>query len=92
MLIQQHISLQPYNTFGISAEAAAFCIIRTKEDVISLIQNELKSYAYSLVIGGGSNILLCNNVEGLVIKNEIKGIEIIEENDTEVWVKSYSVS
>ena len=90
MLIQQHISLQPYNTFGISAEAAAFCIIRTKEDVISLIQNELKSYAYSLVIGGGSNILLCNNVEGLVIKNEIKGIEIIEETDTEVWVKSYS--
>ena len=90
MHVQKQISLQPYNTFGIPVDAAAFCIIRTKEDIISLIQNELKKYKFSLMIGGGSNILLCKNVEGLVIKNEIKGIEIIEEDETHVWVKSYS--
>lgn len=90
MHVQQQISLQPYNTFGIPVDAAAFCIIRTKEDIISLIQNELKKYNSSLIIGGGSNILLCKNVEGLVIKNEIKGIEIIEEDEAHVWIKSYS--
>ena len=37
-----------------------------------------------------SNILLCNNFEGLVIKNEIVGIEFIKENENFVWIKSYS--
>ena len=35
----------------------------------------------TLVLGGGSNILFTQNFDGLVLKNEIKGIEVVNEDD-----------
>ena len=40
-----------------------------------------------LVLGGGSNMLLTTNFEGLVIKNEIPGIELIAELDDHYFIK-----
>jgi UDP-N-acetylmuramate dehydrogenase len=40
-----------------------------------------------LVLGGGSNMLLSTNFEGLVIKNEIPGIELIAEDADHYFVK-----
>ena len=90
MAILEYLSLQPYNTFGIKATARYFCRIKTKEEIIHIIQDELQYYATFLFIGGGSNILFCSDFDGLVIKNEIKGIEIIKEDDEFVWLKSFS--
>jgi UDP-N-acetylmuramate dehydrogenase len=39
------------------------------------------------ILGGGSNLLLTQNLLGLTIKNEIDGIEIMLENEHEVLVK-----
>ncbi len=41
-----------------------------------------------LVVGGGSNMLLTKDYKGLVIKNQLKGIEIIKEVGDGVWVKA----
>ncbi len=41
-------------------------------------------------LGGGSNILLKGDYDGLVIKNNIKGIEIIGETDEHIFLKAYS--
>jgi UDP-N-acetylmuramate dehydrogenase len=38
-------------------------------------------------LGGGSNLLLTQDVNALVIKNNLKGISIIKETDDNVWVK-----
>ena len=40
-----------------------------------------------MVLGGGSNILLTQNFKGTVLKNEIKGIEIVEETESYAVVK-----
>lgn len=90
MTILEYLSLQPYNTFGIEATAHYFCRIKTKEDILDVIQDELKYYSKSLIIGGGSNILLYDDYDGLVIKNEIVGVEIIKEDTEHVWLKSFS--
>lgn len=90
MAILEYLSLQPYNTFGIDACARYFCRVQSKEDILHIIQEELKYYSKFLIIGGGSNVLLCNDYDGLVIKNEITGIEVIKEDKEHVWVKSYS--
>lgn len=90
MIIQENISLQPYNTFGIDVKAKFFCEITTLDDVIDLIKNSLSNYSKHLFIGSGSNILLCNNFDGLVIKNNIVGIEVVKEEETAVWIKAYS--
>jgi len=90
MQIQENISLLSYNTFGIDTSARYFCTIRFKEEIIQLIKHPLTSFGKFLFLGGGSNILLCNDFDGLVIKNEIQGIDIVKEDDEQIWVKSYS--
>jgi UDP-N-acetylmuramate dehydrogenase len=38
------------------------------------------------VLGGGSNILLTKNIDGPVMRNEIKGIELVDEDEHYVYV------
>jgi UDP-N-acetylmuramate dehydrogenase len=86
MQISSHISLKPFNTFGIEAAAKLFTVVRSTSDVQELLQQgEYKSNPH-LILGGGSNILLTQNVDALVIKNELKGIHVIEETEDHVLV------
>ena len=41
-----------------------------------------------VILGGGSNLLFTKDVEGFVLKNELKGIELIGENDEFNYVKA----
>lgn len=90
MSILEYLSLKPYNTFGVKATAHFFTRVRTTDDIIHLIENEFQYYKKILILGEGSNILLCNDFDGLVIKNEIVGIEMIKEDEEHVWIKSMS--
>lgn len=90
MAIHEYFSLQPYNTFGINSIAKQFCVVKNKEDILNLIQKQFIYYRKHLLLGSGSNILLCNDFDGLVIKNEIIGIELIKEDENFVWIKSFS--
>jgi UDP-N-acetylmuramate dehydrogenase len=87
MNIQQNISLKQYNTFGIDVTAREFVEIHTLEELQVLCSNFNLIERNVLVLGGGSNLLLTQDVEGMVIKISIKGIEVVEENDENVWVK-----
>ncbi len=81
------ISLKPFNTFGINANAKLFTYLKKEEDVHALLQHPNFLNNSHLVLGGGSNILLTKNVNGLVIKNELFGIEILKETEIDVLVK-----
>jgi UDP-N-acetylmuramate dehydrogenase len=85
--VEENVSLKTLNTFGIEASAARFANFTTipelQEALTLLIPNERL-----LVLGGGSNILLTQDFKGLVLKNELRGIELINEDDTHLWVKS----
>ncbi len=87
MNIQQHISLKPYNTFGIDVTAHEFVEIFSLEELQVLCSNFNLVERKVLVVGGGSNLLLTHDVEGMVIKISIKGIDIINENEECIWVK-----
>jgi len=88
MNILQNISLKPYNTFGIDVLAKEFVEINTVAELQILCQAFNLSERNVLVLGGGSNMLLTQDVNGMVIKIGIKGISIFRETDTHVWVKS----
>lgn len=90
MAILENLSLKPYNTFGVDVCTHYFSRIKSKQDIIHLIKDELQYYNKYLIIGGGSNILLCNDFDGLVILNEIEGVELAKEDDEFIWIKSYS--
>lgn len=88
MQLQRNFSLKSYNTFGIEAKCALFCEITNTETLSEVIQNpEFKSIR-KLVLGGGSNILFTKDFDGLVLKNSMKGIEVLREDDEHAWVKA----
>lgn len=86
MQVQENISLKNYNTFGMDVTARYFSSFSD----ISSLDELLNAYSKNslLVLGGGSNILFINNFDGLVLKNEIKGIEEISENSENIFVKA----
>ena len=86
--IQRDINLQPLNTFGIKAHALQFIECHSLDDLSALIlSGEMKGQKH-LILGGGSNLLFTGDFDGLVIKNSLKGIEIISEDDSIVTVKA----
>ena len=88
MQVQQQFNLQPYNTFGISKTAKYFSEIKDFSQLEKI--NSLPDFnSQRLILGGGSNILLTKNFDGLVLKNSLLGIEIVKEDATHIWVKSF---
>jgi UDP-N-acetylmuramate dehydrogenase len=85
-MIQTNKNLKEYNTFGISVKAEMFAVFSSIEELKQILsfRNDKKI----LVLGGGSNLLLTKDFDGLVIKNEIKRFEVIEETVSEVIVES----
>src|SRR6185436_12616486 len=43
-----------------------------------------------LVLGGGSNLLLTKAFDGIVLKNELKGMKLVSEDDLHYYVQSYA--
>lgn len=86
-MMQNNISLKPYNTFGIDVIANRFSTFSSIDELKSVL-TERKENEPLLILGGGSNVLLTKPFEGLVLKNEIQGFKIIEENENEVVVEA----
>ncbi|MBK9380260.1 MAG: UDP-N-acetylmuramate dehydrogenase [Chitinophagaceae bacterium] len=86
MLLQENISLKPYNTFGIDVKARYFATFNDTDELAETLN--LKSQTSNLIVGGGSNILLTKDYDGLVLKNEICGIVELHEDSEYVYVKA----
>lgn len=85
MTIQKNIPLKGYNTFGIAAIAKQFVEVTQLEELRTVLQqNDSKNI---FVLGGGSNMLLTKDLDALVIYVNLKGIEILEQTNTEVLIK-----
>jgi UDP-N-acetylmuramate dehydrogenase len=85
--IQESVDLLRYNTFKIHATARYCAIIRSVDELKELFTTAVYKREKHLILGGGSNILLTGDYDGLVIKNEIKGIDVITETSDAIAVK-----
>lgn len=85
--ILKNASLKPYNTFGLEAAATYFTTISSVKELKELTLDNLFEQYPSLILGGGSNILLTQDFNGIIIKNEVKGIEIVKETEEHIWLK-----
>lgn len=86
MQVQENILLKPYNTFGIEAVAMHFTVLNSREQLAEITEWPGTKH----IIGGGSNILLTRDVEGLTILNKLQGIEKIKEDAQHAWLKTAS--
>jgi len=81
MKIQQNYSLKNYNTFGIAAIAKYFACFSSENELVELLRNDLCKTEPLFILGGGSNILLTQDFEGLVLANTIKGMKVLAEDN-----------
>ena len=86
MKIQENISLKPYNTFGIDAVARFFVSIKSVDQLKKVLA--MPKYESPFILGGGSNMLLKDNIDKLVIHIDLKGIEVVSETDETILLKS----
>jgi len=84
--IQKNISLKDYNTFGIDVNAKLFGQFTSVDELKNIITDSNYKQEKLLILGGGSNILFTKDFDGLALLNQIKGIEVIEEDQDSVVI------
>ncbi len=86
--IKENYSLKNYNTFGLECHARWFSEVSDIQSLTSLLKHAKKESISAYILGGGSNVLLTKDIEGMVIKMALKGIEVVDENEDFVWVRA----
>lgn len=85
-MIQSNISLQPYNTFGIDVSATAFARFSSVSELEGVLyENNGKLPLF--ILGGGSNVLFTKLVDALVLKNELKGFDHLNETEDTIDIR-----
>ncbi len=91
MNVKENISLKQYNSFGIDVKARYFSAFTSTDELAELVAGSpVASGRPLLILGGGSNILFTKDFDGLVLKNELKGIELVKEDARYYYVKTYA--
>jgi len=88
MTILKDYDLTGLNTFHIKAKAKFLVEIENEQDFLDLVQTPEFKNNEKLFLGGGSNVLFTKDFDGMVILNKLKGIEILKEDNENVWVKA----
>ena len=88
--MQENFSLQPYNTFGVEAKARYFTEVNSIDELKEALTFAETQSLQLLFLGGGSNILLTKDFDGLAIQLNLRGIseEHINENEVSVTAKA----
>ena len=87
-MLREHVSLKPYNTFGIEASARYFAVVEDLASLKAALGEERVRGLPLLVIGGGSNLLLTRDFPGLVLLMAIRGIELLAEDAQALRVRA----
>lgn len=87
MNIRKSVSLREFNTFGMDKSASHLVQVATPEQVVEALEYAKKKNLPVFVLGGGSNILLTRDLDALVIKMEIKGLDVLKETNDHIWVR-----
>jgi UDP-N-acetylmuramate dehydrogenase len=81
MKLTPHAPLSALNTLALDAHCLWLAEVTQIDDLKQLMANSELAELPRLVLGGGSNILFCNDFAGLVVHNRLQGIELQEESD-----------
>ena len=92
----KNYSLKAHNTFGIDTKCSRFLEFENELEAAEVAQILRKSTLHYIIIGGGSNLLLTKDFEGIVVRSGIKGYtfdsDCMECGSGEVWDDMVAVS
>lgn len=79
--LQRNVSLKPFNTFAVNARAKLLASVTTEVALQKLLADF--SGEKLNILGGGSNLLLTKDLEGLTVLIRLKGKKILPDSDDE---------
>ncbi len=85
MEIKTDFSLKTYNTFGIDAKAKFFVQVSSVAELREILKRD--DFKTKFILGGGSNMLLTNNIDALVVHIAFKGLSVISQDEDHVMLK-----
>lgn len=83
-LLARDASLQSLNTFRLPGRAASFATIETLPQLAGLIAMPEWKHRRRFVLGGGSNLILAGDFDGLVLHVRIPGRALVAES-ADAW-------
>lgn len=86
-MIQTNVDISSFTTFGLPARVKQFATFSSVDELKQLLQQKPENTPLML-LGGGSNVLFTQDFDGLLLKNEIMGFEIVEKSGDDVLVKA----
>ncbi len=86
MQVKSNISLLPFNTFGIDVTARYYVEIKKKKDLQKLRESDYWEMD-RFILGGGSNILLLDDLDGITAHIRRKGIKVVEEGESSIILR-----
>jgi UDP-N-acetylmuramate dehydrogenase len=86
-IIQEHVSLKPYNTFHMDVTARYLAEMKEVNQITEFLSSSYAGISPMFVLGGGSNVLFTKNFDGIIVRPLIKGIGIVDESPEYIRVK-----
>ena len=88
MVIKEDYSLKPYNTFGIDVNARYYLELTTTEQIQDFVNRHFPVYDKIMILGEGSNILFTRDYDGIVLRMNNKGIQLVREDKDHFYLKA----
>ena len=83
--IEENKDITGFTTFGIPVKARYFAEYSSEKELLKLSRTDEFIDNEILHIGGGSNLLFCEDFNGLVLHSKIKGITRYDKDDETVF-------
>ncbi|WP_434625185.1 UDP-N-acetylmuramate dehydrogenase [Pseudomonas sp. Z1-29] len=86
--VQAGVSLKPFNSFGVDVAARLFAEAHSDADVREALVYAAGHDLPLLVIGGGSNLLLTDDIDALVLRMASRGIRLLSDDGERVVIEA----
>ncbi len=88
LALQEHVNLRPYNTLGVDALARYFVDVHNEAELLAVDSLAKDLGMPLLALGGGSNLLLTQDVAALVVRINSRGIRLLSDDGEQVLVEA----
>ncbi len=88
MQLSTNVSLKSLNTFQVEALAARYVRFDAPDEIVDYLSRYPLGASSHLVLGGGSNLLFVDDVDGVVLHPLLKGIDVVDADRSHVWIRA----
>ncbi len=81
LLVEKDVSLKPYNTLSVDVAARFFVAVQSLEQLQAALTWAQQQSVAVFLLGGGSNLVLTENLDKLVIHLQLHGIQLLDEDE-----------